>query len=118
MSEQRREAQRQAGLDHSENLASVAEVLKSREGWKYAALETTLQGRPHEFEYELGGFVFDLALLDSRVLVEFDGPYHEGVDQRQVDQDKDRAAEAAGFVVVRRMVQPATVIGPNTIRNL
>jgi len=93
-------------------------VLKLREGWKYAALERQLAGREYEFEYELGGYVFDLALLDRGVLVEFDGPYHEGGAQAEVDEAKDEAAEAAGFIVVRRPVQPAVVISPTTIRGL
>jgi len=118
MSEGRRESQRQAGLEHSNNLLSQSEVLKRREGWKYAALERVLEGRDYEFEYGLGGYVFDLALLDVGVLVEFDGPYHEQGEQPDVDEVKDTVAERNGFVVVRRAVQPATVISPTTIQGL
>lgn len=118
MNAERREAQRQAGLAASGNLLTPAEALKRREGWKYAALEDELQGRPHEFEFELGGYVFDLALLDTKVLVEFDGPYHEKGNQPQVDENKDQVAQEAGFLIVRREVLPAAVIGPGTIAHL
>ena len=117
MNAQRREAQRRAGLA-TENLISPAEVLKLRERWKYAALGEVLTDRDHEFEYELGGYVFDLALLDTRVLVEFDGPYHEHGDQPRIDAAKERVAEEAGFIVVRREVQQMSVISPTTLREL
>lgn len=118
MNEDRREAQRQSGLTFSRNLIPPSEALKLREQWKYVALEAELQGRPYEFEHALGGYVFDLALFDTKVLVEFDGPYHECSDQRGTDSEKDRVAEAAGFLVVRRAVQSATIIAPGTIRDL
>jgi len=118
MSEERRKAQAQGGLDNVKNLMSVAEALKRREAWKYAALEKHLAGRRHEFEFELEGRVFDLALLDERVLVEFDGPEHRSDVGVSDDVEKDRVAEAAGYVVVRRSVVPSTVISPETIVGL
>jgi very-short-patch-repair endonuclease len=103
---------------NSDNLLTSAEALKLRERWKYVALEAALQGRVYEFEYQLGEYVFDLALLDARVLVEFDGPYHAYGNQPRVDAAKEQAAEEAGFIVVRRVVQPTTVISPATVRGL
>ncbi len=117
MNEERREAQRVAGQE-SANLLSPAEMLQKREAWKYAALKQTLLGRPHEFEYELEGFVFDLALLDTKVLVEFDGPYHERKAQQQQDAVKEEAATRNGFWLVRRRVLPAVVIGPATLEGM
>lgn len=117
MNEGRRDAQRRAGLA-TDNFITEAEVLKLRERWKYAVLEGVLTDRDHEFEYPLGGYVFDLALLDTRVLVEFDGPYHAYGDQPRVDAAKELVAQEAGFVVVRRAVQPMTVISPTTIQEL
>jgi len=120
MSEDRRESQRAGGLQTVGNLLSPAETLKRREGWKYAALREALaeSGRDFEFEFALGDRVFDLALKDVGVLVEFDGPYHTAETQQDDDSDKDALAEAAGFTIVRRAVLPATVIDPDTLEGL
>lgn len=117
MTAYRRQAQQRAGLA-SENLWSAAEVLKHREDWKYSLLKQTLVGREFEFEFKLGDYVFDLALLDTKTLVEFDGPYHQAQDQIQVDDQKADFARTAGFTVLRRKVEPAVVIDPVTIRGL
>lgn len=117
MNEKRREAQRVGGTAQSANLISPAEALKRREAWKYSILRETLRERPHEFEFELGGCVFDLALHDTKVLVEFDGPYHTG-EQLQTDVRKDKVATVLGYVVVRRSVLAATVIDPATLAGL
>jgi very-short-patch-repair endonuclease len=117
MSEERREAQRVGGVEKAGNLLSTSDVLKLRESWKYAALRDVLSARPHEFEFELDGYVFDLALLDVHILVEFDGPYHTG-DQLKVDARKEEVARAHGFLVVRRSVQSAVVLNPITIDGL
>ncbi len=111
------EAKRAAGLAHADNLSSCAEVLKRREGWKYERLREVLKNRPHEFEYELEGYVFDLVLFDIHTLVEFDGPYHAG-KQLEVDAEKERFAVARGFRVERRSVQPSSIIQPETIDGL
>ena len=75
MSESRRAAQRAGGKKAAGNLLPLAEVLKRREAWKYVDLQEVLisSRRAFEFEYAVGGYVFDLALLDEKVLVEFDG---------------------------------------------
>jgi very-short-patch-repair endonuclease len=117
MSEERREAQKAAGRA-SENHISPAETLKKREAWKYAVLREALGDRSHEFEFELEGYVFDLALFDENVLVEFDGPYHRGKSQRVQDRRKEAAAARNGFVLVRRRVLPTVVIDVATIEGL
>lgn len=117
MSEERREAQRQSGLKKTENLISAAECLRRREAWKYTALKEYLKDRRYQFEFEIERFVFDLALLDEHILVEFDGSYHGG-KQLETDAKKDAAAEAAGFRIVRRTVEEAMVIAPSTIAGL
>ncbi len=124
MSESRREAQRQAGLKAvvagRSNLISIPDTLKLREAWKYAALKEVLdgEGRSYEFEYPIGRWIFDLALLDEKALVEFDGPHHRTERQTSLDNQKDEAGQAAGFVVIRRRVEPASIIHPNTIEGL
>lgn len=115
----RRAAQREAGLQHAENLHRAQALgLKKREAWKYVALKKALRGRQHEFEFRLGRFVFDLALLDVDVLVEFDGPYHHSATQRALDARKDRAARRHGFTVQRRRVKPDAVIPPTVLDGL
>lgn len=78
MSDERREAQRQGGLASVQNL-STASALRSRESWKYADVRTYLTdlGIEHEFEFQIGHFIYDLALLSRKILIEFDGPDHE-----------------------------------------
>ena len=119
MTEERRDAQRLAGEMYSENL-SVAKSLRSREGWKYAAIEGVLQsaGRNYEFEYEIEEYIFDLALLDVKVIVEFDGPYHKDPRQKRLDQKKSRLARKEGFKVVRRKVEIEEVFSPSIVDGL
>jgi very-short-patch-repair endonuclease len=45
--------------------------------------------------------VFDLALLDRKILVEFDGAYHDTRTQSKEDLRKDRVAQRRGWNVVR-----------------
>lgn len=120
VTDRRRQGSRKGGLKSVANLLSQAETLKRREAWKYVALEATLTktGRAFEFEYPLANYVFDLALFDKRVLVEFDGPDHGLEKQQKIDEQKTAVAEKYGFVVVRRPVIRASVISPETIKDL
>ena len=117
MNDARREAQRKAGAA-SKNRIDPVETLRKREAWKYVLLKKPLQGRKAIFEFPLGGFVFDLALLDIKVLVEFDGPYHGDAAQQERDELKELTAKKHGFKLERRAVKPATVIGPETLAGL
>jgi len=120
VNEVRRAAGRYAGKLNQANLLTPAEVLKRREAWKYAALREVLDaaGRKYEFEFPCAGYVFDLALLDVKVLVEFDGQYHGGQKQRKVDAKKTAAAEKKGYTVVRRVVESTTVVHPRVLDKL
>lgn len=115
---ERRESQRTSGRKNARYLIGNDETLKRREAWKYTKLRRALRDRQHEFEYRLGRYVFDLALFDVKVLVEFDGPYHSSVKQRVVDAKKERVASRHGFTVARRVVKPAAVIPRATIAGL
>lgn len=115
MTAERRHAQQSSGKAHASNLISPEESLRLREAWKYAIIEKVLSSRPHEFEYRVGTYIFDLALLDTKTLIEFDGEDHNGEPQKSLDRKKDQAAERAGFIVIRRPVVSATVIDPETI---
>lgn len=115
----RRERARITGAANSKmTFLTSADVLKRREHWKYARLRKVLRSRVHEFEFPLDGYVFDLALLDARILVEFDGPYHATGKQVDVDAAKDAVARANDFTIVRRTVPKSTVISPRTIAGL
>lgn len=120
MNDYRRTAQRESGILHLDNLLPPEEILKRREEWKYVALEAhlTASGRDYEFEYGIDGLVYDLALLDSQTIVEFDGPDHKSGSVAAADEAKKLLAESRGFVVVRRPIIPSTVISPDTITGL
>lgn len=120
MSENRRNAQRIAGQSKKDNLLSVSQTLKRREEWKYTAIQNVLKNnnRKFEIEFEIEGFVFDLALFDTMTLVEFDGPYHECITQKDSDYQKEQKAKEHGFSVVRRKVVQSKIIDPLTIENL
>lgn len=118
MTEERRAAQRLGGLARVGNLLPIEAVLKLREASKYSALgaELTRMGIPHEFEYRIGDVIFDLALLDRKILVEFDGPYHRCRTQLVQDGAKDDAARVQGWCVLRVTTDtgdiPADVLRP------
>jgi len=95
------------------DVVTAAASLRSREMWKYRRVgeALTLLGIEHSFEMPLDQFVFDLALPERRVLVEFDGPDHDyGSDVTQNDAAKDRAAHEHGWSVFRVAVDPQQVI--------
>jgi very-short-patch-repair endonuclease len=101
LTEAGREAQRQVGLANKGNLLTTAETLKIREAKKYAELEKNLYTVKHEFEYALNGFVFDLCIPDTRILIEFDGKYHRRIKQKETDAKKDLVAKACGYKLIR-----------------
>lgn len=123
MSDSRREAQRRGGINSglkSNNLISIEEALKKREPWKYVSVKELLDKsrEKYEFEFRIGNFIFDLALLDKKIIVEFDSPYHNDGNQKKIDTEKEKIAQDAGFFLIRRPVQPMTIIHPNTIAGL
>jgi len=96
---------------------TIAAALLSREKWKYQRLEDYLSGKeePHTFEFPLGRHIFDLALLDQKLLIEFDEQYHSGKKQKAADARKDRYAEKRGWHVVR-VEATRGVLSPNLIK--
>lgn len=120
VTEVRREAARLSGLANQRNLLSLDEVMRRREAWKYSLLTPILEAahRKFEFEFRLGKFLYDLALHDTRVLVEFDGYYHQDARQQHTDRLKEKAAQQAGYSVVRRTVVTAAVIDPVALQGL
>lgn len=59
-----------------------------------------------------------MAILDEKVLVEFDGPNHKLDEQMEIDKRKNKLALDSGFLIVRRRVRRMAVISPDTIEGL
>jgi len=91
-----------------------ASALRSRESWKYTVLRGYLESIDlhFQFEYHLPDtpYIYDLALLDSMILVEFDGEYHNYPARREKDLKKDEAAYQSGWRLVRVPVSMNQVI--------
>ncbi len=116
VTEKRRESAREQGRLHKDNLMTASETLKRREAWKYVEMEENLDSEPHEFEFALGNFVFDLLLSDLRILIEFDGNYHRDGRQKEKDKVKSDFAKSQGYCVVRITTDDTKVI-PNSVLN-
>ena len=117
MTEERRAAQRAGGLDRVDNFISVEEVLYLREAWKYKKIEPFLkfQNEPYQCEFRVGEFIFDLALIRRKVLVEFDGVEHSHGLRVENDAKKDAFAQSEGWTVVRIPVDANTVIEASSL---
>ena len=99
------------------NLIPPEKTLLLREGWKYTELKLYLEfhNEPFEFEFRLDDYIFDLALPDKFIFVEFDGSYHSSKEQSEIDITKDIFAESNGWKVIKKKVQSNTVINPNAL---
>lgn len=95
----------------------VEETLLKRENWKYAEIREYLTriGLKFQFEYRIEDHVFDLALLDRMLLVEFDGPEHRHGKGVERDLTKDAEASKFGWRVVRIPVAAKTLVRPSVI---
>jgi very-short-patch-repair endonuclease len=98
VTEARRETGRKIGvLNHTPDQAAL--LLRSREWWKYEEIKRELISRKlnHQFEYVIEKSIYDLALIDMKILIEFDGPYHQWLN----DELKNKLAESYGWKLVR-----------------
>lgn len=120
VTECRREAQRKSGFKNRSNLIDVQSLLKKKEMWKYEEIKNQLEanGRNFEFEFFLGGRVFDLVLFDSKMIIEFDGKDHLRKGQKSIDIEKDNIASENGFSVKRIVVDSSSVIKSSFIEGL
>jgi len=119
----RREKARETGLKNNKHIMtdeSRASSLRSREMWKYSKTRTVLDalGVEHQFEYPLNGKIFDLALFDLKLFIEFDGRYHSEKKQSKLDKDKESIARSNGWDVSRIQTPDNTVIDPRCILHL
>ena len=100
---------------------SPEQTLKLREAWKYENIRNVLNSLniSHEFEYRLkGGYIYDLALFDKKVFVEFDARYHDQEKQQSIDDEKDKFAQCYGWSVVRIKTPTNCVIDAASVENI
>lgn len=102
-------------LPHGESITAAS--LKSREAWKYARIKQHLEARGvrHEFEIVVGDAIFDLGLIDQKLLVEFDGSGHRWGRDGVRDGEKEAIAAKNGWGVLRVPVTPNDVIPETAI---
>lgn len=121
VNEARREAGRKAAAaNFIYDLSQIQYALLTRDGWKYVELDKYLNSinEPHEFEYILGKYheharIYDLALTERKILIEFDEPHHRYTEDD--DGLKDEHARKYGFEVKRIQIDTHTVIDPSCI---
>ena len=110
----RREKSREMGEKHKQELGpkAIAAGLKVREAWKYALLKKFLEElqEPYETEFLILNYIFDLALTQKKILVEFDGPYHKDQSIQEKDKEKTKVAEQSGWKVFRIAVGQSSII--------
>lgn len=84
-------------------LPSVASRLRSREWKKYEELDGFLLLMEFEYQFEFHlpdtRFIYDLAVFNKRLLIEFDEEYHRY--NTKSDDEKDQAAIDQGWEIVR-----------------
>ena len=121
VTEKRREAGRMAcelsrrgGKEHC--YKSIAILLKKREALKYSLLKTYLESKniDFEFEYLLNTYVYDLAILKNKILIEFDGADHKYLDETK----KNLCAQKYGFRLFRVKVKAGEVIPVESIYSI
>ncbi|MBF0554409.1 MAG: DUF559 domain-containing protein [Nitrospirae bacterium] len=98
-------------------VSAIADGLRSRESWKYEAVKKFLEEKciRHQFEFPCGRWIFDLALIDFRTFVEFDGKYHNSEIQTKKDEEKRIGAEEFGWKVVRVESEESTMLDPSLL---
>lgn len=122
------EARRQAGRNARKNLdlgnepEAKANALWARESWKYKKVQKLLDAldEDYDFEHPLKGtrHIFDLALLDHKILVEFDGRYHRSPSQTKSDKKKSQAARKQGWRVKRVRTSVNKVLGTKAVKRI
>jgi len=123
MSEERRLAQSLGGIKSQEkfpaDIFEIQRILKIREAWKYTALKSFFEEHKieHDFESIVGNYIFDLLLFDKKILIEFDGPYHNG-KQKVTDSKKTEEAENLGWKVFRIITNPNQIIPVESVMKI
>lgn len=81
----------------------MSRSMKIREMHRYSLIDSFLNDLSidHEFEFELEGRIFDLAIPAMMYMFEFDGPNHKYRDEYDNDRLKDTIAKSNGWTLVR-----------------
>lgn len=100
--------------------SSIAKGLRTREAWKYEELDKYLKSNNtnYQFEYCIDNSIFDLAILDQKLLIEFDGSYHQDSRQQIRDDKKEQVAISNGWQLKRIQVENNTVIDSTSLSNI
>lgn len=126
VTEYRRSKAREMGAILTEkyrgNVHSVKRLMEVREADKNKLLKEFLENLniPYEFEYILEGKLYDLAILNKNILIEFDGEDHKHSQGAcfKNDSEKNAIAAAHGWDLIRIPVEANTIIQPELIREL
>jgi len=115
MTDKRLEKAHLSGLKNKINLLSCEEILRLREGWKYKLIEKILKNNSinYQFEYPINNYVYDLAILEKKLLFEFDGTSHNWYKQIKIDEIKNNIAIENGWNIIRIKVNDKEIIQSN-----
>ena len=107
---------------YTADIRTVKRMMEKREKDKYSEIEAFLQnsGIKYEFEFILENKLYDLALIDERILVEFDGKDH-GCSKGECfenDKLKDNIASKNNWTLKRIKVESGETIPHETVKNL
>jgi len=101
-----------ANLKKNQTARGISGCMKKRNMHKYKDLMDLFNEREvrYEVEYVLGDYVFNIALLDYKVFVEFDViDTHKWERNDRYDKEKDEYAKKMGWQVVRIELAPKEV---------
>jgi very-short-patch-repair endonuclease len=117
---QRAVEQGRVNVKNISDISVIAKGLKTREGFKYKELQESLliTGCEFEFEYPLGKYIYDLALKDKMIFVEFDSIYHDAQFQKESDLEKQKQAEVNGWRLIRIRTAPNEIMSFKLIEHL
>ena len=104
-------------LNYRGDINSIRALMLKREYFKYKNIDEylTTNNISHEFEYIIENKLYDLAFLDKRLIIEFDGDDHKYIESATNDKIKESIAKKDGWTLVRINVKNNTVIPIDTI---
>ena len=104
----------------SGSVEQIKKIMVSREKRKYAKIEEYLRKEniKHEFEFILGNKLYDLALIDLNILIEFDGKDHQLKKGECFENDrlKDQIATKNGWAIKRVQVLNNEIIPVDKVK--
>ena len=107
---------------YTADVRTVKRMMEKREKYKYSEIETFLQNNniKYDFEFVLENKLYDLALIDKRVLIEFDGKDHECSKGECFENDKikDTIALQNNWTLKRIKVKSSEIISCETIKDI